>query len=139
MRPSAAFALLADRGFQPVLLGLPTAKSDGNLGFHVAAQEPVAGAQAQAGARISLALGTVALSFGGPIEGPPVAERGTPAPRVVGVGLEQAMHEVTRRGLIAVVFQPRVPVESLAVLKQEPVAGAPVEVFREVALWLDDQ
>jgi hypothetical protein len=89
-------------------------------------------------ARVSLALDTLLLSLGS-LQGPLVAERDTPAPDVVGIELESAIAEVTRRGLIAVVFQPRVAVESLAVLKQQPAAGVPVAVFREVALWLDDQ
>jgi hypothetical protein len=138
-RPAQAFTILAEAGFQPVILGLPTSKSDGNLGFWVAAQEPEAAVEASPGTRVALALRRVALSLGGSIEGPPVAKPVTPAPDVVGLELERAMAEVTRRGLIAVVIQPLVPVESLAVFEQRPNAGAAVEAFREVVLWLDDQ
>jgi hypothetical protein len=139
MRPSDAFALLTSVRLRPVLLGMPRVKSDGEVGYQVAAQEPVGGSDAPDDARVALALDTVMLSLGSTVEGPPVAKRGTPAPNVVGMEIELAMSEVTRIGLIVVVFQPRVPVESLAVLEQQPRPGAPVERFREVALWLDEQ
>lgn len=56
---------------------------------------------------------------------------------MVGVELETAMALVTSKGLIAVVFQPERGVEQSTVSRQEPNPGKPVEVFREVALWLD--
>ena len=134
--PSEAFDALRSVGLRPVLLGLPTAKSDGNLGFYVAAQEPTAGVEVEAGSRVTLACDVHPLSWG-TLAGPPVAPLGTPAPDVLGVQLETAMHLVTREGLIAVVFQPRHAVEQITILRQEPTPGTPVERFREVALWLD--
>ena len=139
MRPSDAFAFLMRERLRPVLLGMPRLKSDGEVGYQVAAQEPLGGSDAPDDTRVVLALDTVMRSLGGTLDGPPVAEPGTPAPDAVGMEIELAMNEVTRMGLIAVVFQPRVPVESLAVLEQDPRPGAPVERFREVALWLDEQ
>jgi beta-lactam-binding protein with PASTA domain len=133
---SEAFDVLREAALQPVLIGLPTAKTDGNMGYWVAAQEPAAGVAVEAGSRVALAADTRALSFGG-IEGPPVAAPGTVAPNVVGVELEAAMALITSRGLIAVVFQPERGVEQSTVSRQEPDPGKPVEVFREVALWLD--
>ena len=116
---------------------MPTVKTDGNEGYWVAAQEPAPGVEVEAGARVALALASRPLSFGHGIEGPPTAASGTPAPNVVGVELEEAMALVTRDGLIAVVFQPGHGVEQLTISRQEPAPGAPVERFREVALWLD--
>ncbi len=139
MRPAQAFEQLASEGLRPVLLGMPRVKSDGNVGYRVAAQDPVGGSDAPTGARVTLALETVLLSLSVPIDGPPVAVPGTPAPDVVGLEIERAMQHLTNLGLIAVAFQPKVPVESLAVLRQEPTPGTPVERFREVALWLDEQ
>jgi hypothetical protein len=95
-------------------------------------QEPVGGSDAPDDARVALALDTVMLSLGGTVEGPPVAKRGTPAPNVVGMEIELAMSEVTRIGLIVVVFQPRVPVESLAVLEQQP---RPVRLLSASVRW----
>jgi|Tabmets5t2r1_1033131.scaffolds.fasta_scaffold03436_4 beta-lactam-binding protein with PASTA domain len=137
LRLSEAFAALRGAAFQPVLIGLPTAKSDGNLGYWVAAQEPAAGVAAEAGTRVALAADTRALSWGGGIEGPPVAAPGTLTPNVLGVELEAAMTRVTSKGLIAVVFQPERGVEQPTISRQEPPPGQPVEMFREVALWLD--
>ena len=139
MRPARAFELLASEGLRPMLLGMPRAKSDGNVGYRVAAQDPAAGSQAPSGVRVTLALETCVLSLSSPIDGPPVAAAGTPAPNVVGMEIERAIQHLTNLGLIAVAFQPKVPVESLAVLRQEPNPGTPVERFREVALWLDEQ
>jgi hypothetical protein len=70
LRLSEAFDALRAAALQPVLIGLPTAKSDGNLGYSVAAQEPAAGAAVETGTRVALAAHTRALSFGGGIEGP---------------------------------------------------------------------
>jgi hypothetical protein len=92
--------------------GLPTAKSEGNLGYSVAAQEPAAGAALEPGTRVALAAHTRALSFGGGIEGRTVAVPGTVAPDVVGVELETAMAPV-RDGQVRVVAQKEVPVEQL--------------------------
>lgn len=80
-------------------------KSEGNLGYHVAVQEPAAGENADDGTRIYLALDVRLLSFG-TLDGPKVALPDTPAPDVVGLELEKAMGRVTALGLIAVVFQP---------------------------------
>jgi beta-lactam-binding protein with PASTA domain len=136
LRVSEAFDALRRAAFQPVLIGLPTAKSDGNLGYWVEAQEPAAGVAAEAGTRVALAADPRALSFGA-LEGPPVAAPGTLAPNVVGIELEAAMALVTSKGLIAVVFQPERGVEQPTISRQEPTPGQPVEMFREVALWLD--
>jgi beta-lactam-binding protein with PASTA domain len=137
-RLSEAFDALHRVGLRPVLIGMPTHKTDGNLGYRVAAQEPGAGVEVKEGARVALALDTIALSIGGHgIEGPPVAVKGTLAPDVVGVELEEAMALVTREGLIAVVFQPRRGVEQITISRQEPEPRIPVGPFREVGLWLD--
>ena len=133
---AAAFDAIREEGLQPVLIGLPTTKTDGNTGYVVAAHDPPAGATVEPGARVVLAAATRLLSWGS-IDGPPVAARGTPVPDVVGVEIEQAMARVTNEGFIAVVFQPERGVEELVVSRQDPQPGHPVERFREVALWLD--
>jgi hypothetical protein len=105
LSPREAFETLRNSGLTAVLLGVPTVKTTGDVGYYVAAQEPSAGAEVEAGSRVALALD---LSYStGTLEGPPVAPPGTPAPSVVGIELEQAMALVTREGLIAVVCQPR--------------------------------
>ena len=136
LRPAEAFDALRVAELQPVLLGVPTIKSNGNTGYRVAAQEPPAGHKVDHGTRVCLALGTTALSFGGTIDGPPVASRGAPAPDVVGAELEEAIAQVTNLGLIAVVFQPERGVVGLEVQRQAPQPGEPTS-FREVVLWLD--
>jgi len=133
--PAEAFDALRVAGLQPVLLGVPTIKSNGNTGYRVAAQEPPAGQEVDHSTRVCLALGTTALSWG-TIDGPTVASPGTPAPDVVGVKLEEAIAQVTNLGLIAVVFQPERGVVGLEVTRQAPEPGEPAS-FREVALWLD--
>lgn len=62
LRLSEAFDALRAAALRPVLIGLPTAKSDGNLGYSVAAQEPAAGAGVKTGTRVALAAHTRALS-----------------------------------------------------------------------------
>ena len=133
MRPHAA--ALRQARLEPVLLGVPTRKSDGNLGYRVAVQEPSAGGDVPDGTPVCLALHTYHLSFG-TIDGPVVAPAGTLAPAVVGLELEEAMGQVTALGLIAVVFQPERAVSSLEVSCQAPEPGEPTS-FREVAIWLD--
>jgi hypothetical protein len=134
---AAAFEVMREAGLQPILIGLPTIKTTGNSGYMIAAQEPAAGFPAESGARVALAATTQPLSFGGTLEGPPIAAPGTPAPDVIGVEIEEAMRRVTDGGFIAVVFQPERGIEQLNVSKQEPRPGQPVERFREVGLWLD--
>lgn len=134
---AAAFALMRDAGLRPVLVGLPTVKTAGNTGYVIAAQEPAAGREVGAGARVALAAATQLLSFGGGIDGDRVAEPRTPAPDVIGMEVEDAMARVTDEGFIGVVFQPERGVENLEVSRQEPPPGEPVERFREIALWLD--
>jgi hypothetical protein len=114
---------------------MPTRKSDGNLGYRVAAQEPSADQDVPDEARVYLALDTCLLSFG-TIDGPQVAQLGTAAPAVVGLELEQAMSQITRLGPIAVVFQPERAVTTIDVKRQAPEPGKPAP-FREVAIWLD--
>jgi PASTA domain len=134
-RPREAFEALHHVGLEPVLLGVPTRKSDGNLGYCVAVQEPPADEDVPEGTRVYLALDVRLLSFG-TLEGPEVAAPGTPAPSVVGLELEKAMLRITGIGLIAVVFQPERAVTSLEVKRQEPLPGDGTS-FREVAVWLD--
>ena len=133
---AAAFDVILEAGLQPVLIGLPTTKTDGNLGYVIAAQEPAAGLEVEAGSRVAVAAATRILSWGS-LEGPPVAAPGTPVPDLIGVDIEQAMERVTNEGLVAVVFQPERGVERVTVSRQEPEPGQPVERFREVALRLD--
>jgi beta-lactam-binding protein with PASTA domain len=135
LRPAEAFDVLGEAGLQPVLIGVPTIKSAGNTGYHVAAQEPPAGQEVDEAARVTLALAPYPLSWG-TLEGSPIAPAGTAAPNVVGVELEEAMLQVTRLGLIAVVFQPERPVTGLDVSRQAPQPGEATS-FREVAIWLD--
>ena len=135
-RLAAAFSELAEAGFQPVLIGLPTAKTNGeDGGYWVTAQEPAGGSVADVGARVALAA-ELRVSWG-TLSGPPVAAPGTPVPEVVGRALDEALSSVTAAGLIAVVFQPQRGVETLVVSRQEPEPGLPVGCFREVAMWLD--
>src|SRR5262249_5137888 len=136
LRLAAAFDVIRETDLQPVLVGLPTSKTTGNIGYVIAAHEPAAGLAAEIGSRVVLAAATRPLSFGS-IEGPPVAAPGTPVPDVIGVEIEKAMACVTDEGFIAVVFQPERGVERLSVTRQEPEPGQPVEQFREVALWVD--
>jgi hypothetical protein len=133
--PREAFEVLRRASFTPMLLGVPTRKSDGNLGYQVAVQEPAAGEDQADGARVYLALDVRLLSFG-TLAGPTVAPPGTPSPHVIGLELEEAMGRVTAIGLIAVVFQPERAVSSIEVTRQAPEAGEPAP-FREVALWID--
>jgi hypothetical protein len=134
--PARAFDTIRAAGLQPALLGLPTRKSDGDLAYLAAAQEPAAGASVVEGDRVLIAFGTGLQSLG-TIAGPPVAAIGTPAPSVLGVDLEAAITAVTDLGLIAVVFQPERAVSELAISRQEPEPGLPTGPFREVALWID--
>jgi hypothetical protein len=134
-RPREAFEVLQRDRLTPILLGVPTRKSDGNLGYHVAVQEPAAGEDVEDGTRVYLALEVRLLSFG-TLEGPAVAPPGTPAPAVVGLELEEAMSRVTTLGLIAVVFQPKRAVTTIHVTRQDPEPGEPAP-FREVGIWLD--
>jgi hypothetical protein len=133
--PREAFAVLRRAGFTPMLLGVPTRKSDGNVGYHVAVQEPAAGEDLADGTRVYLALDVRLLSFG-TLAGPTVAPPGTPAPDVIGLELEEAMGRVTALGLIAVAFQPERAVSSIEVTRQTPEPGGPAP-FREVAVWID--
>jgi beta-lactam-binding protein with PASTA domain len=133
--PGEGFEALRRVGLEPVLLGVPTRQSDGNLGYVIAVQEPAADEDVPEGTRIYLALGTRLLSFG-TLDGPEVAPPGTPAPAVVGLELEEAMRQVTALGLIVVVFQPERAATSLDVKRQEPSPGEQAP-FREVAIWLD--
>jgi beta-lactam-binding protein with PASTA domain len=134
--PSDAFAALRDIGLQPVLIGLPTAKFDGYSAYRVAGQEPSPGAEVDAGTRVALAHEYSVEAFG-PLERPPFAAQGSPAPDAVGMPLEAAMARVTDAGFIAVVFQPKRGIDELAVSRQEPEAGEAVNGFREICLWLD--
>jgi beta-lactam-binding protein with PASTA domain len=134
-RPVDAFETLREIGLRPVLLGVPTIKSEGNTGYRVAAQEPPAETEVGVATPVCLALRPYLLSFG-PIDGPPIAGAGTTAPHVVGVELETAIRQVTDLGLIAVVFQPERAVTELEIARQEPKAGETTS-FREVAMWLD--
>jgi hypothetical protein len=74
----------------------------------------------------------------GPVERPPSARHGSPAPTAVGLELEKAISRVTDAGFVAVVFQPRRSVEDLTLSRQEPNPGTPVTGFRKIALWLDE-
>lgn len=134
--PREAFYALRLVGLEPVLLGVPTRKSDGNAGYRVVVQEPSADEDVPDGARVYLALDLQLLSWGGGIDGPEVAAPGAPAPAVVGLELEEAMAQVTSLGLIAVVFQPERALTSFDVTRQEPRPGEATS-FREVAMWLD--
>lgn len=134
-RPSEGFEVLERVGLKPVLLGVPTTKSDGNLGYRIAVQEPAADQEVPDGARVYLSLASQHLSLGN-LLGPEVAAPGTAAPAVVGLDLEHAMSAITRRGLVAVVFQPDHAVTTLDVRRQDPPEGQPAP-FREVAIWLD--
>jgi beta-lactam-binding protein with PASTA domain len=136
LRPSEAFAALRNVGLQPVLIGMPTAKFDGFSGYRVAGQEPSAEREVAQGTRVAVALEFHIEAFG-PMQRPPSAPHGSPAPDAVGLDLEKAIARVTKAGFIAVVFQPERSVEDLAVSRQEPDPGTPVTGFREVALWLD--
>ncbi len=136
LAPSKAFAALEQVGLQPVLIGMPTAKFDGLQGYRVACQEPAAGQDVEAGTRVALAFEFCILAFG-PVERPPLAPRGSPVPKVIGLGLERAIAQLTNTNFIAVAFQPEQAVERLAITRQEPEPGAPVGHFSEVALWLD--
>ena len=131
-----AFNAIREEGLQPVLIGLPTMKTTGNKGYVVAAQEPAAGHEVREGTRVALAAVTHLLSFG-TLDGPPVAAPGMPAPDLVGVEVERAMHQVTGAGFVAVVVQPERGVEEPTVSRQEPEPGQPVGPFREVVLRLD--
>src|SRR3954468_7013593 len=122
--PREAFAVLRRAGFTPLLVGVPTRKSDGNVGYHVAVQEPAAGEDLADGTRVYLALDVRLLSFG-TLAGPTVAPPGTPAPDVIGLELEEAMGRVTALGLIAVAFQPERAVSSIEVTRQTPEPGEP--------------
>jgi beta-lactam-binding protein with PASTA domain len=136
LHPAEAFAAVRNIGLQPVLIGMPSAKFDGCSGYRVAGQEPPGGREVDAGTRVALALRFSTEAFG-PMQRPPFAPHGTPAPDVVGLEIEQAIARVTYEGFIAVVVQPEQSAEDLAVSRQEPDPGAPVTEFREIALWLD--
>jgi beta-lactam-binding protein with PASTA domain len=136
MQPGEAFQALWEADLRPVLIGMPTMKTDGNQSYRVAAQDPSPATEVDAGTRVALAFAPHILSFG-TLMGPPVAPPGTVAPNVVGRGIEEAMQQVTAAGLIAVVFQPSRAVETITVSRQEPAPSVAVGSFREVALWLD--
>ena len=134
--PGDAFRALRAAGLRPVLLGLPSTSLAG-AGYRLAAQDPGPGAQAPAGARVTLAFEPYPLSFGGPIDGPPPAPKGTPVPAVVGLELDEAADTIASARLQPFVFQPSRAVESLTVTRQEPAAGEPVRDLGQVALYLD--
>jgi beta-lactam-binding protein with PASTA domain len=136
LSPSEAFSLLEGDDLQPVLLGLPTARSDGYLGYSVATHEPAAGREVDAGTRVALALEPRVLAFGG-IDRAPFARDGAPAPDVVGLEIEEAMRRVTAAGFVAMVLQPKQAVEHLTVSRQDPEPATPVPASHEIALFLD--
>jgi beta-lactam-binding protein with PASTA domain len=136
LRPAEAFKLLRKVGLQPVVIGMPTVKSDGNIGYRVAAQEPAPDLDVNDGARVALALEPHWLSWG-TIDPPARAPSGTPVPHLIGLELEDAMLRATRAGLIAVAVQPKKPVEVLAISRQQPETGESVGQFGEVVVWLD--
>jgi beta-lactam-binding protein with PASTA domain len=133
---AAAFDAIRDADLRPVLIGLPTLKTTGNMGYVIAAQEPEAGVAVERGTRVALAATTRLLTFGS-FWGPDVAAPESPVPDLVGVDVERAIAQITGEGFIGVVFQPERGVEQPNVSRQEPAPGQPVERFREVALWLD--
>jgi hypothetical protein len=134
MTPRKAFDAIRSAGLMPVLLGMPTLKSEGFSSYVVAAQEPEPGTVTDG--RVVIAL-EITATFGYPIDGPFVAPAGTVATSVVGLDLEEAMGRVTSAGLIAVCLQPHRAVEDLAIKRQDPEAGALPNPWREVALFLD--
>jgi beta-lactam-binding protein with PASTA domain len=133
LRPSEAFAALRNLGLRPVMIGMPAAKFDGFSGYRVAGQEPSPEQEVASETRVAVALGFHVEAFG-PIQRPPSAPHGSPAPNALGRDLEKAIRLVTSAGFIAVVFQPQRSVENLAVSRQEPDPGTPVTGFREIAL-----
>jgi beta-lactam-binding protein with PASTA domain len=136
LSPSEAFRVLEEQDLQPVLLGLPTARSDGYLGYSVATHEPAAGREVEAGTRVALALEPRVLPGGG-IERAPAAPDDARAPDVVGLEVEEAMRRVTAGGFVAMVLQPKQAVEHLTVSRQHPEPGSPVPASHEIALFLD--
>jgi hypothetical protein len=138
IRPRDALAALRGAGLQPVVLGVPSLATDGDVGYVVAAQEPVAGTLVGVGARVLLALDVQRLSLGGlwGIDGPPRAQPGSLAPELVGVELEAALIRAANAGFVSLVLRPSRAVEALAISRQEPAAGDPVE-SGQILLWLD--
>jgi beta-lactam-binding protein with PASTA domain len=134
--PSEAFAALREVGLQPVLIGVPRAKFNTDTGYRVAGQEPSSGREVDPGTRVALALEYRRLGFGSMLPFPS-APPGSSAPDVVGLAIDDAIVRVTGAGFVAFVDPPKGSVESLAVSRQQPAAGAPVEGFREIALSLD--
>jgi hypothetical protein len=101
---------------------MPTAKFDGFSGYRVAGQEPSAEREVAQGTRVAVALEFHIEAFG-PMQRPPSAPHGSPAPDAVGLDLEKAIARVTKAGFIAVVFQPERSVEDLAVSRQSRTPG----------------